>query len=1144
MKKKPRVLSGGNNLLKIRAKLILLILLLSFSGINASTYAQRTTITLHVVNKPLKEVFKEVTEITEFKFLYSKEDINDERIVSISVDNQKIYKVLDDLFANTQVTYKIIGSQIVISKKKVSVNNKNISINQQKLMTITGTVTDREGETLPGVNIIVKGTINGTNSDFDGKYIIEAKEGATLEFSFIGMRTIIKKVGKLDIIDVVMSEDKNVLDEVVVVGYGTIAKKSLTASVAQIESEDIQTTTATSLAQKLSGKVAGLNIRQTGGEPGAYHNAINIRGFGAPIYVIDGITRGGSFDFQSLNAEDIESISVLKDASASVYGLNAANGVIIVTTKKGGKGKTKFTYNGTFSFSTPTEYPVMANAAQYMELRNDAEVNAGRAPFLSKEELDKWQAGVAGYESTDWRSETVLPYSFKQQHSLSATGGNEFVSYYLNVGYIHDNGILRSGDFNYKKYSFRSNISAKLSESLTANFNVYGVKDERNKPVQGSFQIWRGIASLLPISSVYANDDENYLNRLQEGQAMNPVAMSQSDIIGYAQDQVNLFQTSVDLSFKPKFAKGLEIKGVLGYDPAFNQSKSLQKDYLLYDYDEVNDDYTPTRFQYPSNLNYTYNNSYLVTTQLQANYKTTIAKDHNLSSLFVFETRLIEGRALGIRRYIDFYTNDQLGQTIDDNQVTYGGEIQSRSMSYIGRINYDYKGKYLVELVARYDGTYRYSPEVRWGLFPNISAGWRISEEEFMKSMSWLSNLKIRGSYGTIGEDTGTPFQYVPGYTAGGGYYSFEQGEITNAVMSPGIINPGLTWMTSTISDIGVDLGFFKGTFNITADIYQRYRTGILAVRVADVPNTFGGILPAENLNSDLTHGFDFTVSYNNSVGDFNYGASVNYNWSRSMTKHVEQAPFQSSWQRYVAGASNRYHDIIWSYNNTGQFQSEEEIIFAPIQGGMDGNSRELPGDFKYEDYNGDGVIDGSDIKPMSMSEVPRSFYGLNFNASWKGFDMNALFQGAAGFTVSYTHVYTSQFWNDANINSMYMDRWHRADPYDPDSELIPGEWPQVRFLLEDQSPMMAASAPSQVWRRSAAYLRFKNIEIGYTIKNQALLKGGVSSIRIYGNMSNVYTWADPFIKPFDPEAISGLHQAGWEYPLLRTTNLGVSFNF
>lgn len=1021
----------------------------------------------------------------------------------------------------------------------------NLASSQAQNINIRGTVTSDEGP-LPGVNIFIKGTNQGTITDADGKYEIQVPDtNAVIVFSFVGYETVEEPVRNRRVLNITLQPANKSLEEVVVTGYGTSKRKNLTSAVSQIDNKNIVTTQATSIAQKLSGKVAGLNIRQMTGEPGSYDNNINIRGFGQPIFVIDGVIRNNASEFQRLNSEDIESITVLKDASAAIYGINSANGVIIVTTKQGKEGKVNFSYNGTTGFSSPTDVPQMANAVQYLEMRNDANLFAGLGNFISPEEMEKWKEGE--YQSTDWYKASFNNYSFRQEHNLSATGGTKKVTYYINAGFVKDGSILKSKDLTYTRANFRSNLSAQLTNNFKAHVKFSGFSDNKNSPFADGgqfFSIWRGSVSSLPTHSVFANNNPKYINRVTDGQSINPYALQQTDLTGYARLRNQIIQTSFDLVYDAPFLKGLQLKALGAYDQTHNENKYIRKDFKLYDYDPANDKYLSTKYNMPPGISNYWNYGYTMSFQGHIRYKRTFADKHNVGAFFVYEVRDRKRSYASIAKEYDFFTNDQLDYAKQQNQVTGGNEVHERFISYIGRVNYNYLGKYLVEFTARYDGSYRYAPAERWGLFPVVSGGWRISEEPFIKdNLGWITNLKLRGSWGITGQDAGAPFQYIPGFTvSGGGWWEFVNGKETLGVSPPGLVNEHLTWMESKTTDLGIDVGLFKNKISFVADIYKRDRTGLLATRLVTLPNTFGGVMPQENLNSDRVKGIEFSATHHNKIGLFHYSISGNINVSRSMNLYVEEAPFQSSWDKYRRGQSGRMQGVVWMYNEIGQFQNENDVLNSPVQDGTLGNSKEMPGDFKYEDVNGDGVIDGNDIQPMIFNEHPRTYYGMTFSCDWKGFDLNMLFQGAAGFSARYTHAYTTMFWNESNLPAYFYDRWRKADPYDMSSEWIPGKWPAARR----QPDVGMMYAESNVWRRNATFLRMKNLEVGYTIPENIVKKAGIDRVRIYVSGNDLLTWTDPFLKPFDPESNTkpiGLG-TGWTYPIMKRFNIGLNVNF
>ena len=1123
------------------------ILLSSAIAFSANSYSQKAKFSLHLSNSSLGDALKTIEEQSEFIFFYQDQGIDLNRTVNIIVVDKTVDNILDQLFKGSDNVYKINDRQIIIGKSQKKLEIEKLPVKRffeeqqpQKKM-LKGKVTDTKGNPIPGTTVFVEGTTVGTITNGEGVFELDVPlESKVLSFSFVGYTTKEILIGNNTAFTVNLEEQTVGLDEVVAIGYGTRKRGNLTSSISTIRSEEIQTITATDVVQKLQGKISGLNIRQNTGEPGNYDNAINIRGFGAPLYVIDGIQRPAS-DFQRLNGTDIESISVLKDAAAAVYGINAANGVVIVTTKHGGDGKTNFQFNSTVGFSTPTDVPRMSNAYEYYTLRNEASTNVGLEPFITKEELEKWRVGGPGYESTDWYGATFNKYSMRQEYNLSATGGTEKLSFYVNLGGARDNGMLKTNDLFYQRLNFRSNISAQLTNNIKAVVNIGAMNDKKESPAFGIYDIWRGVISSLPTKKIYANDNPLYLNRVQDGQAMNPVAISSKDLTGYSLSNNNSYNSSLELTWDVPFISGLELKGVAAYDKAYNMGKGVSKDFALFDYDEVTDSYKATKFNTPASISNGYSNVSYTTIQAQADYKTIVGEDNNISATLVYEVKDAKERHASILKYYDFYTNDQIDQAGNTDAQSSGNEWNNRSMSYIGRANYDYKGRYLLEVAARYDGSYRYHPDRRWGFFPIISGGWRISEERFFKSsITVFSNFKLRASYGEVGEDAGNPFQYVPGFTTGGGWWEFTDGKTTLGLNTPAIVNEKLTWMNSVIKDVGVDIGLFNNKLEFTIDWYQKDRSGLLAYRNVSLPNTYGGTFPQENLNKDRVSGFDFSIDYKNNIRDFNYKISGNFNYTRTKAIYIEQGKYDNSWNNYRYNQVDRYQGLVWNYNLIGRFQSEDDILNGVIQNGLQGNRYVLPGDFIYEDVNGDNVFDGNDLRPNFYDTSPKMNYGLSLNFSYKGFDASLLFQGAALFSTRITHAYTTMFWQEANLPAYFMDRWHREDAYDPNSPWIAGEWPAMRTT--DQAG--ALYEDSDAWRKDVSYIRLKNLGLGYTLPENFSQKLNLGGLRFFMDVNNVYTWANDFIKPFDPEKIRGGRDTGWTYPIMKTINLGLDISF
>lgn len=1014
----------------------------------------------------------------------------------------------------------------------------------QELLDIRGRVVDENGAPVIGASVMVgtSGT-EGAITDMNGNFSLRVAQGSELTISFLGYKTQTVTVNNRSVINIVLEENKSALEEVVVVGYGTQKKGNLTTAISSIKNDEIVTTINTSLSQRLAGKVAGLQIRQNSGAPGEYNSVINVRGFGTPLIIVDGTTRLSSADFQKMNPDDIENISVLKDGSAAVYGMNAANGVILVTTKRGESGMAKFTYDATVSFSKPTDIPSMANAYQYLVMRNDANVNVGLDPLYTQEYIEKWKNGEPGYESVDWYDLVMEKHAIEQQHTLTVSGGTDKVKYFASLGYTKDPGLLRSGSIGYEKYMVRSNLTAKLTKNLMAEIDMNGWYEWTRGTNYSFFEIFRGTVGEQPIHKPYANDNPEYLAYVYDGQVYNPMALSDADVVGYYKNHNKSYHVSGTLTYDFPFLKGLQFKGLAYYEHGNSTVKSLSKEFNLYSYDTDTDTYIiASTLHSPTNLNLASSDGNGLTFQAQAIYKNTFFEKHNVSITGVYEQRKYWSSSMGAARDFDVYLIDQLNFGNTKDQRTSAGEGDSGFRSWVGRFAYDYMGKYMLEYSFRYDGSYRYAPGHRWGFFPVYSVGWRASEEKFIKdNVPFLSNLKFRVSYGKAGEDAGSAFQYVGGFTLNQGAAEFENGTWTAGAKAPGLTNENLTWYKSAISNFGVDIGLFKGELSFTLDAYRRNRNGLLATRSASLPNTFGASLPQENLNKDRVSGFDMSIDFNKRLdSNWRIYANGNFNWARHKVIYNEGGTYTNSYNKWRSDQNGRWQDVAWMYDYIGQFQDMDDVLNSPIQDGTLGNSKELPGDFKYADKNNDGVIDGNDSTPQGYLGTPKIFYGFSYGFQFKNLDFYMLWQGAAKYTLRFTHYYATMLWNDANLPEYFYDRWHLADQFDPSSEWIKGDWPAIR----NQADVGSMYWDSDRWRRNASYLRLKTVSIGYNLPKSILKYAGIKDMRVSVNGYNLLTICDKFVKPFDPEKYEGSLNTGWVYPLMKSFSINVNVSF
>ena len=1025
-------------------------------------------------------------------------------------------------------------------------------------ITISGTVTDQSGIPLPGVGVLIKGTTTGTVTGSDGRYSLSnVPSTATLEFSFLGMETQDILVGNQTTINVSLLEEAIGLNEVVAIGYGTQKKETLTGSIAQIRSDELVSTKSPTMASALQGKVPGLLIRQKTGEPGHFDSMVNIRGFGTPLFVIDGVVRDGSGDFEKLNPNDIESISVLKDASAAIYGMGAANGVIIVTTKSGAQGKAKFTYSGMVTLKEPTTRRLQTSVDAYMlrVMNNEMAANSKLALPTSEEDLAKWKQGdIPGYTDYNWYEETMRDFATTHEHNFSAQGGNETVSYFTSFGYMNDVGIMKIPDLeSYDKYNLRANITFKPLPGLSARLSFSGRYDDSVESVASYYWLFKRV---IVSDRGYGPNPINNPDHLTNVPPMNSNVWAELDreTAGYNETLGLQYQTTLDVTYNLPFVKGLSVGTLLGYDGYWRDNRVLDKSPLLYDY------YTDTP-NAPALT--TLQNRITVYTrrnlQAKINYKTKIG-NHNIAVTLVDDIRRIDNTYVqGKRQYDDIFTHDILAQGSETNQTATGSRSEEAYISYVGRLNYDYASKYLVDLTFRRDGSYRYAPSRRWANFPSVSVGWRLSEEPFIKNnLPFVHNFKLRASWGQMGQNAGNAFQYIPGYTFGGvaDGYVFDEGTLTKAMIAPGIVNENLSWVTTTTTNVGFDLDLWNGKLGLTADYFRRLSEGELATRVSELPNTFGASFPQENLNSSERKGFDLMISHRNRVGDWSYSVNATMTISRNFYLHREQAPYRSTWSEWKSGSDGdgRIQGKLWLYQETGyQYQDITEYEEnAPLYGGTRGNSYRLPGMYEIEDINGDGVINSSDQLPTGFSGVgsnPPLQFGSNITVSYKNFDAVLGLQGASMFTIQCDRDDNWGYGNRFPVFwSRYLDRWHtedpKADPYDPATKWIPGRWEALTALTTGNMTNAATSR----WRMDASYLRIKSLELGYTLPSKWTKRIKLDKVRAYLNTFNLFTFCNEDVRGFDPErneaTNGGQYTVDLTYPLMRSYNFGLEISF
>lgn len=997
--------------------------------------------------------------------------------------------------------------------------------------TVRGTVADSlSGEALPGVSVTQPGRRGGVSTDESGNFQLNVSgPDAVLVFSFLGYRT--KKVGLEGetLVEVRLVTDAASLDEVVVVGYGEQKKVSVTGAIATVGNEEVKSIPTSNVVTGLAGRLPGLRVTQRTGEPGAYATSFDIRGFGTPLVVIDGVVRDRG-SFARLDPNDIESISVLKDASAAVYGIQAANGVILVTTKKGHQGKPTISYTANYEWQQVTDAPEVGNAYQFAVLTTENEINGGRAPgetTFSQEDIQKFQEGT--YPSTDWYGVVARDFSTMHRHNLNVSGGSERISYYTSLGYLNEEGLWKSGDLNYQRYNLRSNVTGQITEGLEAELFIEGMMETKNEPGEAAWNVFKFTWMNIPTFPVYANNNPDYLQDMTY--PWHPLAMTTADIGGYTQSKTRFFQGNVTLNYNVPFLEGLNAKIRTSFYSEGLFRKTWKKKYELYDYDKLEEEYVLRGIQNnPSNLTEDYRPMERLSVLGQLSYGRLFAGAHNVNATLVFEERHEKNDNMWARKRfaIDI---DQFFAGISDNQeVNSSGIYEFANQSVIGRLNYDYQSKYLAEFGFNYGGSSRFPKGKRWGFFPFVSAGWRLSEEPFIRdNLPFITNLKIRGSWGQMGDDGASSFQFLTGYNYPSGNYVFD-GDVISGLGFRGMPNPNITWYSVTTKNLGVELEIKNGLFSAEVDLFQRDRSGLLATRLLTIPGTVGAELPQENLNEDMRRGVELVVGHVKRSGGFRYDISANVTYTRGQPSKLERNPEANSYLNWRRNPLDRWDNMTWGYEYIGQFRTYEEIYDSPVQDGQ-GNRTLRPGDFKYEDVNKDGEITSLDEIPIARSHIPDVSYGLNLRMAWKRFDLSLLLQGAARFNFQYIEQLRAPLPWGRNSLTMFMDRWHHEDIYDTSSPWVPGKYPATNYPASN-------NWSSEFWWPDASYVRLKSLEIGYTA-DELLEKTGIQ-LRVFASGFNLFTLSG--LDYVDPEKDPNTYN--YLYPLMRVYNLGVNVTF
>lgn len=1004
---------------------------------------------------------------------------------------------------------------------------------------VSGTVTDADGIPLIGVNIVQQNTSSGTVTDLDGTYQLTVTADAVLVFSYTGFTTVTEAVANRGTINITLQEGAT-LDEVVVVGYGREKKSTLTGSVATINQEQLTAVPVANAANLLGGRVPGVMTRQNSGLPGGENTQIRIRGFAkAPLTLVDGV----QMDFSRIDPNDIESVTVLKDAAAAVYGARAGNGVLLITTKRGASGKPTISYNGSFTQASAVAFQEHVNAGQYVQLVREGDLNDGNGYDFTYDDQaqQNFETGAPGFEGGNWVEGLIKNNAPMQQHSLSVSGGSDAIKYYTSVGFTDQESYFRSRDYDYGRINARSNIDAKINDHLSFNLDLSYREEEINRASNNLNAIWNELGTARPTLPTELPDPSvgtPYSGFSQR----NPINQTTRSIAGTYDRLDNVFRGKLGVDYKLPFLPALTIRAELNAEQLDRSTKTFRKPAELYQYLPETDTY---RLEATSNPVSNIADAQFRRTQIypliSMEYKETFG-EHSLKLLGIAEQQTRKFSSINASRSQLLSTSIPeifIGSTDQQlNGGNSGADIGRKSL--VGRFNYGFKNRYLFEATFRADGNVLFAPETRWGYFPSFSAGWVISEESFFNSSKSIDFLKVRASYSRLGDDTANGlngYDYLTGYDLNG-IYLLGDSEGQPRIQTRGLVNALLTWEILTMTNIGLEATLFDGKLGVEVDVFQRKRDGIIDVNVEDVPSTFGANLPVVNINSQESQGIEVALSYEQRIGAFKIDVAPNISFAKSTWLEVKsQEDFTDPDQQRLFELDGKRVNRFVGYRSDGIFMTQADIdAYEVVQDG-NANTTIRPGDIRYLDLDGDGEITFRDQEEIAYAPgLPELVGGLNLGIEYKGFRLSGLVQGASKFSINISGNARSPFSNSSiPLVYQYDHRW-QPDPNNPGVNINPN----ASLPAITQAPGVNNNRVSDFWVKDVTYLRLKNVNLSYALPASALSKIGFSSLQVYVAGENVMSTNNLGIykDAFDPEVAPG--NPARQYPITRSFSLGV----
>lgn len=991
---------------------------------------------------------------------------------------------------------------------------------------VQGTIVDaKTNEPLIGVSVMEDGTRNGVVTDIDGHFTITVNSNAKLTFSYVGYKNLQMPVKGKSKLNVELEENAELLNDIVVVGYGIQKKATLSGAVTSVQGSDLVKSPVTNVSNSLAGRLPGVFAISNTAEPGYDGSTIRIRGINTfgnadPLIVVDGVP-GRSLE--RIDPNTIESMSVMKDASAAIYGAQAANGVIIITTKRGKLGKPAVDFSYNYGLAHPTVVPKMADAAEYATLLDEIDTYAGNKPRYTDEEIQKFRNGSDpwSYPNTDWFSKTLKDWSPQTNTSVDVSGGTERTKYFISFSAKNQDGFYKHSGTKYKQYDLRSNFDVNVLKGIDLTVNLAGRLEDRKFPTRSSENIFRMLMRAKPNMPAYWPTGEPGPD-IEFGD--NPVIICTNQT-GYDRDKRYVLDSDFALNVQIPHVEGLSLKLSASFDKTFRFRKIWQTPWYLYSWDGSTRDASGMPVLQKgkkgfddARLTESTENNYNILLSAILNYNRTFAQVHAVN--FTAGVERIKAHNESFEAYRRHYISTAIDELFAGGHSDISNDgLSSREarLNYFGRMNYAYKQRYLAEFVWRYQGSYIFDKSNHFGFFPGISLGYVISEENWFKhALPPVYFAKIRASWGQTGNDLIAPYQYLASYSFYYLNYVNNGGQSYNQALQENVVpNKNVSWETATQQNIGIDLQFLAGELAVTADYFRNTRKDILWHRNASVPSTAGMTLPDENLGRVRNQGIDFNINYHHRFGGVLFNTGVNGVYAKNKILYWDEAPGTPDYQKSTGSPIGS--ELV--YVADGIYQTQEEIDNSPHWAGA------RPGDIKFKDINNDKVIDGNDRIRYQRTNTPTFTYGINFGVQYRGFDLTSLFQGSMG-GVFFQSTESGDFGNF--LKSFYKNRWTEENH----STSFPRTYNRSNEYWGSQS--------NTFWIHSTDYIRLKNIELGYTLPNNITHKFNVERLRLYVNAYNLFTIA-PAMKDYDPENTSG---RGYNYPLSKVINFGASITF